>query len=100
MLINKGLNSFIFSIVANSLSVPVPFSGGSTSKEKCLSSLFLLSSSITVILILYVHLATKLQKKTQFHRYFRKKVRKSLVIYSIMLIFAAANSKKCDYEFK
>ena len=49
MLMYAGLNSLNFSIVENRRSVPVPFSGGSTSNEKCLLPSALLSISLMFI---------------------------------------------------
>ena len=66
-------------MVANSLSVPVPFSGGNTSNEKCLSFLFLLSSSITVISFLICAFGDKITKKKSFPPLFLQKSEEKFV---------------------
>ena len=62
MLMKPGLSTANLSIVLNSASVPLPFNGGSTSKENPRSPLFCLIYSVTVILRYYTQFATKLQQ--------------------------------------
>ena len=72
-----GLNSHSFSISANSRSVPVPFSGGSTSNENCFCAESPLIMFATAIV--FAHLGAKIRKNNGIHA--------KIPLFSLSLVF-------------